>query len=600
LDEEPLDNIAESHLLSPALIGRDREKAQFAKHFTRVERGQGNLVVLEGSAGTGRSRLANELVLDARVRGITTVRIDTFAHPGPNGVFRALAKSLIETAPAEAKETLAAHLPVAGLPEEARAQLEIGCRILTGSLETNRIDGSVHATIKAIDNHHTIISRQTAAGLRAAYHANRGEHLLFVRFQEEVDVLAAQAGATWRQDVLIARKHWWTFALCEDVMELKRVVRQLEEMSREVESLIETRDAAMAAYLAERGMYTEALERCRSIEKYVDKPNGLTMRYVGILARVLRAAGNPERARDVCETGLAALPVEEADVVCTVIGTQLEHALATAELGDHGRAVEMLDQMLEQQSSHDNPLIRGLTHKSSAIVALLRNDQTLFDQHLGSMKKWFNRTDNPALIAQCQKMAEQGRKAGLLKDTRSYSVRPASAQSPDLAAVNAAFDACRGPAERLQTAVDLILDKSRAERGYLYIHEPDGLAFSAPVVGIEPPEELRLALERRIRLSIDDDLETMIVSHTAQNEFNSIIRINQDAQEQNPKVVAIEYSSLLLVIPKEDDIIVVGIIALVKGDEPIKQVDSDFLIEIARGIYHAGDVQTVYFGAGAS
>ena len=110
-------------------------------------------------------------------------------------------------------------------------------------------------------------------------------------------------------------------------------------------------------------------------------------------------------------------------------------------------------------------------------------------------------------------------------------------------------------------------------------------------------DELREVLKNRIRLSIDDNLETMIVSHVDRSGFGSTIRLSQDAEEQDAKEVAFEYSSLLLVIPKDDDIVVVGIIALVRGDEPIRSVDSDFLIEVACGIYDAGDVQTVYYGA---
>ncbi len=422
----------------------------------------------------------------------------------------------------------------------------------------------------------------------------------FTRFQEEVDVLAAQAGATWRQDVLIARNHWWTYALSEDVMGLKRVVRQLDEMSLEVESLSESRDAALAAYLAERGMVSEALDRCRTLEQYVNEPHGLTMRYVGILARVLRAAGYPERAREVCETALARLPEEETEFVCTVFGTQIEHALAIAELGNHVLADDMLDRLLEENNSHDNPLIHGLTHKARAIVALLQNDHSFFDEHLNAMQEWFKRTDNPALVAQCQKLAEQGRKAGLLKDARPYSLRPGPHKNPDLAAVIAAFNACRGPAERLQTAIDLILDKTRAERGFLYLYDSDELTFAAPIVGVEPPDELRLELENRIRLSTDDQMETVLVSHAEPGDLGSTVRIDLEDSEQNTKVVASEYSSLLLVIPKTEDFVVVGIIALVKGDEPIRPVDSDFLVEVACGIYDAGDVQTVYFGASTS
>ena len=107
--DETSAEVAQSHLVSTTLRGREREQAQLEQHLEHASRGQGGGVVVEGTSGMGKSRLLSEALLAARLRGVTTLRIDAMAHTEPMGVMRALAGALIEQAPSEAKETLSAH-----------------------------------------------------------------------------------------------------------------------------------------------------------------------------------------------------------------------------------------------------------------------------------------------------------------------------------------------------------------------------------------------------------------------------------------------------------------------------------------------------------
>jgi hypothetical protein len=487
---------------------------------------------------------------------------------------------------------------VSGLPEEARVQLEVGLHILIGAQDVLRTDGSVGVTLEALDGLHTAVSRQTAAGMRASFHANRGEQALAARFQDEVDVLAAQAGSTWRQDVLSARNMWWTYLLYEDVMGLKRTAHRLELLAAEVPALADTRDAALACYLCERGMADQALERFDdTLQRAVLSPTPLAMRFVGSYARLLRAAGRAEQARDMCRAALDRLPPEELEFEFLIFGARLELALATAESGESGRAAEMLEQMLQEQESHDNPLIRGLTHKARAQVALLEKDRELFDEHLIAMRRWFEQTHNPALIAQCQKLAERGRRVGLIENARRYSVPPGPQVDSNTAEINTAFSACHGPAERLQVAIDLVLSRTRAESGYLYLMEPDGLKFAAPAVGQEPPEALLLELKEQLEILDNDDMKTVATEGAAPGGLCTLVERDEVPGLTGLSGEVRKYHSLFLILPRADSTVVVGAVALVAGDVPIQHASDDFLLEIARNIYDAGDVQTVFFGA---
>lgn len=487
---------------------------------------------------------------------------------------------------------------VHGLPEDARAQLELGLLILIGALDTYRTDGAVHETLEIVDRSETSSSKQSAAGIRASYHANRGERELFEQHQREVDALAARAGSTWRQDVLLARNLWWPHALCEDVMGLKHLVRQLDALVEDAPSLRDMRDAAHASYLVARGMHLEALQRYgKSLEAACARPNELNMRIVGTLARILRANQRHEKAEELCRRALSALDASQLEFEVATHGVRLEHVQALWELGSREEAVSLVERMIDEQQSHDNPLLRGLTHKVRAQIALQEQDATAFRANLDAMEEWFRRAENPSLIAQCHMLSDEGSRAGLLGETRQY----AYAYSPSLAdtetKIRAAFGRCRGPSDRLQTALDMVMTATGAERGYLYLAERDGgLRFAAPLVGHEPPEELKVELAVKLEAFCEEKGETAIVEAAEPAGMQTVIGAD-DLPSIPPAALSKSFSAVFLVIPKDGQLVAVGAIALIPGEEALTGVDFSVLEEIARGIYDAADVQTVFLGA---
>ncbi|HKO93046.1 MAG TPA: protein kinase, partial [Polyangiaceae bacterium] len=114
LDAQPLLGLAESHLLSSALVGREREKNQLNQYVERAMRGAGAVVIIDGASGMGRTRLATELSIDARIAGVTTLRVDALAHSEPGGALRALTRALLAVAPVEALAALPKHVGVLG------------------------------------------------------------------------------------------------------------------------------------------------------------------------------------------------------------------------------------------------------------------------------------------------------------------------------------------------------------------------------------------------------------------------------------------------------------------------------------------------------
>lgn len=487
---------------------------------------------------------------------------------------------------------------VRGLPEEARLQLEVGVLLALGSVDATRVDGSVHSTIAHLEKLRTTVSRQARAGTLANYHANRGDVVRFFEFQREVDVLAAQQGSTWRQDIITPRNLWWTYALCDDVMGLKRCVRALEGLSHDAPSLSDTRDAATACYLAQRGRAAEALARFEDMfERTAREPSSMALRFAGAYARVLRLSGQPRRAWQLADSVLSPMTPEQLEFGTVSQGILFERALSLHEDGQSARAIGLLDSMLEAMQTHDNPLLHGLAHHTRAEIAVGQCDADAFRTHLRASRDWFARTDNPALVALTTNLAARGRRARLIDERRPDS-RPTRGADvmPD---VRVAYSACRGVDERREVALQLLVSAARAERGYLYLQGPEGLRFTAPMVGEEPPEALERELADALAQAVRGDCENSEPPEViAAIELQTLVEADADSFDR--AVRGAPYQQLLLTLIDGHRTIGIGAVALVRGeDEALCAIPQPYVEEVARGLYAAGDVNTVYLGAGS-
>jgi hypothetical protein len=320
------------------------------------------------------------------------------------------------------------------------------------------------------------------------------------------------------------------------------------------------------------------------------------MRVIGTYARLLRASKRAEKAEAVCRAALSALSKEQLEFEVMTHPVRVEHAAALWDVGRRDEALALLDLTLDEQEKHDNPLLRGLTHKARAQMALESGDAATFRAHLDAMDEWFRRTDNASLIAQCHALADEGTREGLLSDARQYAYSQRTNLADSETKIRAAFGRCRGPADRLQTALEMVMATTGAERGYLYLVERDGgLRFAAPLVGHEPPEELKRELATKLEAFCNRSEETAIVSEAAPAGMQTVIGAD-DLPSVPPAALSRSYGSVFLVIPGDGQLVAVGAIALIPSEEPLHGIAFGTLEEIARGIYDAADVQTVFLG----
>jgi hypothetical protein len=109
LEPEPVEHAAESYLSSSRMVGRDRETAWFRERLELALTRRGSEVLIEGPPGIGKTRLLEELAVEAQVKGLAVLRADARAAPEPFGVAAALTVGAFRAFPEVARRTAAPH-----------------------------------------------------------------------------------------------------------------------------------------------------------------------------------------------------------------------------------------------------------------------------------------------------------------------------------------------------------------------------------------------------------------------------------------------------------------------------------------------------------
>ena len=112
--------VQRAYLTMPTLVGRKQQLVAIRRNMLSLLRGDGGVLLVRGAQGSGRSRMLDACVLEAKLLGATIVRVDTRdAAEGDWGVARAIGQSLLEQFPEAAQRAARLSHSVIGrlLPE---------------------------------------------------------------------------------------------------------------------------------------------------------------------------------------------------------------------------------------------------------------------------------------------------------------------------------------------------------------------------------------------------------------------------------------------------------------------------------------------------
>jgi hypothetical protein len=118
------ERLAESFLLSPRFVGRAAHLEVIKEHHDALLQGRGSALLVQASAGMGRTRLLEEICVRAQIAGACVVRVDAGSSRGSRGAARALAVRMLDAAPQSARGFASRHgAALVSLGPEVEARL---------------------------------------------------------------------------------------------------------------------------------------------------------------------------------------------------------------------------------------------------------------------------------------------------------------------------------------------------------------------------------------------------------------------------------------------------------------------------------------------
>ncbi|HEX4353316.1 MAG TPA: protein kinase, partial [Polyangiales bacterium] len=122
LTSEELGGVSHAYLAMPTLVGREKALVAIRTRMLSLVRGDGGTLMVEGVAGSGRSRLLDACVLEGKLLGAHVARADASEGPQDWAVARALCSQLITLFPKPAVEAARLSRDVLGhVLDEVRA-----------------------------------------------------------------------------------------------------------------------------------------------------------------------------------------------------------------------------------------------------------------------------------------------------------------------------------------------------------------------------------------------------------------------------------------------------------------------------------------------
>jgi tetratricopeptide (TPR) repeat protein/tRNA A-37 threonylcarbamoyl transferase component Bud32 len=109
LTPEEHEQTADHYLHSGRMVGRKEEVTFIQRAFTRLLRGTGGELVVDGAPGIGKTRLLQEVALEAQLKGIAVLKSDAQANPEPFGLAVALSMNLLAVSPDLARRLAEPH-----------------------------------------------------------------------------------------------------------------------------------------------------------------------------------------------------------------------------------------------------------------------------------------------------------------------------------------------------------------------------------------------------------------------------------------------------------------------------------------------------------
>jgi tetratricopeptide (TPR) repeat protein len=144
----------------PGLMGRERERKEWKRQLEQLALGHGEATLFAAKAGDGRTRLLNELAVDARIFGAHVIHVHAKSCSGTHGLADAIVQRLLDGLPEAARAAAHEHANVLGhLSRSVEQRLAVPLKqmpAVAGEARAN-IHEALSAFLNAVSKHSPLV-----------------------------------------------------------------------------------------------------------------------------------------------------------------------------------------------------------------------------------------------------------------------------------------------------------------------------------------------------------------------------------------------------------------------------------------------------------
>lgn len=348
-----------------------------------------------------------------------------------------------------------------------------------------------------------------AMQLRTYYHLWRGEDSAARKLRTATEVEFLRLGSLWQLDAIHDPTSAQISAYIGDVLQLRRAIEAIERLIDHGMHYRQHLALARADYSRLRKQFDECAQHLEDASAHMPEGDGGIGKpwALCIQADLLLERGDAEEAIAQAKTAMDYAAEDRWAQPPFRVRAARTLAMATAAAGDPIRSAEMLDELIAEGARLRNPFVEGWLHEARALVALDAGQQHAAEEHAVAMEARLTPTQNPVLIARCERLRRQVRPEELEPPDESARnelvtevVAEPAIEAETLADMMTVLSGCDTAGARAQRALELVLAASGSPRGYLFLAH-DGVTHRvAPPLGNEPPD----SVTKMVAKAVDD------------------------------------------------------------------------------------------------
>ena len=285
---------------------------------------------------------------------------------------------------------------------------EAGMRGLRALIDVNQLNPRLHEDLDRCAELGLRYYQLVAKTTLVVHHRYRGEESKARDIEREIEATSLQLGS-WSTDLQILLFAHPAYAICRDVMGLKRCLRELEMRCEEGMAFQNRVDMVNCELLRERGDFEGSLHEGMKVVEDATEENVLFRQWGwSAIAETHLAAGDWEQAAIAARNVLAIAEDPDLAIVIPVLRCQRILGMAEFALGGEGDGIARLERAILEAEKHGAPSLAGLMHEARARVALEQGDRPTYLHHSNEASRWLRATENPCLIAISERLIDAG------------------------------------------------------------------------------------------------------------------------------------------------------------------------------------------------